>query len=292
MNLTTADSTAITTQHQSAGSRCMRYHSPGIHRGAAIDNLHPFESIFLKAAGSTVAVHIHTGCRHHIQVTLSFNRAADAQCTAIADGLPQRQFHPGINNQTADAAGNQLARSKSIGMRQRQVATTQHHATGMAVIATQGHRAARYHTGASAQRCRNFTRLRQQHSTTHGAAKLHISRHRHCAGCCRKLIGRGIHQQSTAAHLNAGERTICGHILQYLTHRYGVTSRHHIFCEIRGSTGHSKPILPKHQGKPRGQAAMYQLCSAAQYLATVHHLQGIPFGTGKAAFPGVAVHID
>ena len=116
MNLTTAGRKAITAQHQSAGSRCMRYRSPGIHRSAAIDNLHPLESIFLKAAGAAGAIHIHTGGHFCVQYPRGMNLATDTQRAAIADGLAQRQFHPGINNQAADAAGKQLARAKSIGM--------------------------------------------------------------------------------------------------------------------------------------------------------------------------------
>ena len=292
MDLTTTGRSTITTQHQGTGSRCMRYRSPGIHRSAAIDNLHPFERILGKTARATVAVHIHTGSGHGIQITLGLNITADAQRAAIADGLTQRQFHPGINNQAADAAGNQLARAMSIGMLQCQAASVQHHAASVAVIATQGHRAVRHHAGATAQRCSNLACLRQQHTATHGAAKLHITSHRHRARRCRKCIGRRIHQQGAAGHLNRRERTICGHILQYLAYRYSVTARHHIFCEIRGSTSRSKTILTQNQSEPGGQSAMYQLRICCQHLAAIHHLQGIPLCTGKSAITGISIHID
>ena len=177
-------------------------------------------------------------------------------------------------------------------MLQRERTTVQHHPSAVGVAATQGHGSAHHHSGVAAQRGGNLARLRHQHTTAHCAAQRHCLVHRHRAACCSQIIGGGIHQQRAAAHLNAGERTICGHILQYLAYRYSVTARHHIFCEIRGCTGRSKTILAQHQGKPRGQVAVHQLCSAAQHLATLHHLQAIPFSTGKAAFPGVAVHID
>ena len=292
MNIAATNSTAITSQHQSTGSRFVGYYRAGIHRSTAINNLHPFNSILGKATGTVLSIHIQTGGLYNIQITLGCNRTADAQRAAIADGLLQSQFHPGINNKTADAAGNQLTHAKSIGVRQCQAATIQHHAASVAVIATQGHRSKRHHAGASAQRSCNLASLRHQHAATHGAAKLHITSQRHRARRCRKRIGRRIHQQGAAGHLNTAQQAVLWHILQYLAYRYGMTSRHYVFCEIRSSTSRSKTILAQHQGQPRGQVAVHQLCSAAQHLATLHHLQAIPFSTGKAAFPGVAVHID
>ena len=292
VNVPATNSTAITSQHQSTGSRFVGYYRAGIHRSTAIDNLHPFNSILGKATGTALSIHIQTCGLYNIQITLGCNRTADAQRTAIADGLLQSQFHPGINNKTANAAGNQLARAKSIGVLQCQAATIQHHTAGVAVIATQGHRAVRNHAGASAQRSCNLSSLSHQHTATHRASKHYILIHRYRASRGRKRIRRFVHQQGTTIHLDGAKGNPCRNIRQNVTHRYSMRTCHHVFREIRGSTSRSKTILTQNQSEPGGQSAMYQLRIRCQHLAAIHHLQGIPLCTGKAAITGISIHID
>ena len=149
----------------------------------------------------------------------SIDTTADTQPAAVADSLPQCQFHPGTDYQAASTARDQLTGAQSIRVLQRKHTAIQYHAAAVVVGATQRDCTARYHAGASAQRSGNLTRLRHQHTTAHRAAQRHCLVHRHRARRCRKRIGRSIHQQRAAAHLDGIESTTRRHILQNLAHR-------------------------------------------------------------------------
>ena len=85
VNHTTADSAAIAAQNQGVCCGIMADFSARIHRGTAVDNLHPFECILRKTAGTAVAIHVHTGGSFCVQCPRGMNLAADTQRATVAD---------------------------------------------------------------------------------------------------------------------------------------------------------------------------------------------------------------
>ena len=85
VNHTTAGGAAIAAQHQGVCCGIVADFSARIHRGTAVDNLHPFERILRKTAGTAVAIHVHTGGSFCVQCPRGMNLTADTQRATVAD---------------------------------------------------------------------------------------------------------------------------------------------------------------------------------------------------------------